>query len=93
VAHCGVFQQAGCDLDFELNGLPSYNPDLNLIEGLWKWMREEVTQLQCYSPMRELFDACKTFIDRINQNRQDVIDRLWLRFELDPEIEKLRFPA
>ncbi|MCB0198496.1 MAG: transposase [Anaerolineae bacterium] len=24
--------------------LPGYSPDLNPIEGLWKWMREEVTQ-------------------------------------------------
>jgi hypothetical protein len=46
--------------------LPGYSPDLNPIECLWKWMREEVTQNHCYNTMRELFDACKSFIGRIN---------------------------
>ncbi|MEA3338132.1 MAG: hypothetical protein U9R25_19770, partial [Chloroflexota bacterium] len=36
------------------------------IEGLWKWLREEVTQQHCYKTMRDLFLACKAFIERIN---------------------------
>jgi hypothetical protein len=39
--------------------------------------------------MRELFDACKAFIARINTNPIQLISRLWPRFELDPEYEKL----
>jgi transposase len=89
----GLVQQAGADLGWELIGLSSYSPDLNPIEGLWKWMREEVTQLQCYETMRGLFDACKAFIDRINKDPRGVVDRLWPRFELDPELEKLRFSS
>ena len=89
----GMVQQAGKDLGFELIGLSTYSPDLNPIEGLWKWMREEVTQLQCYETMRGLFDACKAFIDRINENPLEMINRLWPRFELDPQLEKLRFSS
>lgn len=81
------------ELGIELVRLPGYSPDLNPIEGLWKWMREEVTQLCCYPSMRALFDACKNFIERINQNHVAMVDRLWPRFSLDPEEEKLRFSA
>lgn len=76
-------------LGLTLLPLPSYSPDLNPIEGLWKWLRQEVTQHHCYATMRLLFDACKAFIDRINQDPLAVINRLWPRFELDPDYEKL----
>jgi hypothetical protein len=88
-----LVQQAAKDLEFELVRLATYSPDLNPIEGLWKWLREEVTQHQCYETMRGLFDACKAFVDRINQDPLAVVNRLWARFELDPELEKLRFSS
>jgi transposase len=78
-------------LGIELIPLPGYSPDLNPIEGLWKWMREDVTQLCCHSSIRGLFDDCKDFIERVNRNPLAMIDRLWPRFELDPEAEKLLF--
>ena len=70
---------------------PFARSPVNLIEGLWKWMREDVTQMYCYPKMRALFDACISFIDRINQNPLEMVDRLWPRFKLDPEQEKIRF--
>lgn len=82
-------QDAAAALGFTLISLPGYSPDLNPIEGLWKWMREEVTQNHCYNTMRELFDACKAFIARINADPLQLISRLWPKFELDPEYEKL----
>lgn len=77
------------ELGFRLMPLPGYSPDLNPIEGLWKWMREEVTQHRSYSTMRELFLACKEFIDRINLEPDTLVKRLWPKLELDPEFEKL----
>ena len=82
-------QQKATELKLTLQRLPGYSPDLNPIEGLWKWMRVDVTQQFCYPTMRELFDACKAFIDRINQDADAVVKRLWSKFELDPEYEKL----
>lgn len=84
-----MVQTAAAQLGFTLIALPSYSPDLNPIEGLWKWMREDVTQLHCYSTLRELFDACKAFIDRINLDPEQIIARLWPKFDLDPDFEKL----
>ena len=77
------------ELGFQLVPLPGYSPDLNPIEGLWQWMREEVTQHHSYSTMRELFLACKEFIDRINLEPDALVKRLWPKLELDPEFEKL----
>ena len=82
-------QEAAAELGFTLQPLPGYSPDLNPIEGLWKWMREEVTRNHCHLTMRELFDACKAFIDRINAAPDQLLTRLWPKFDLDPDYEKL----
>jgi transposase len=80
-------------LGFVLLPLPGYSPDLNPIEGLWKWLREEVTQHQCHDSLAALWQACQAFIQRINQTPVQIITRLWPHFELDPEIEKLRLSS
>jgi transposase len=82
-------QRAAAELGFEVVPLPGYSPDLNPIEGLWKWLRAEVTQQHCYVTLRELFLACLAFIERINQDPLALITRLWPKFELDPAYEKL----
>lgn len=82
-------KELAAELGFELIPLPGYSPDLNPIEGLWKWMREEVTQHHSYNSVRDLFDACKQFVDRINLDPDAIIKRLWPKFELDPLFEKL----
>jgi transposase len=71
--------------------LPAYSPDLNPIEGLWKWMREEVTQHFCHLSLHDLFLDCKAFIERINRDPDAMIARLWPKFDLDPDYEKLLF--
>lgn len=84
-----IAQEKAQALGFRLVPLPGYSPDLNPIEGLWKWLREDVTQNHCYKTIPELFDACQAFIDRINLDPDALITRLWPRFELDPDFEKL----
>jgi transposase len=69
--------------------LPAYSPDLNPIEGLWKWMREDLNQHHCYKYLYQLEQACFDFIKRINLNPNAIISRLWPKFELDPDYEKV----
>jgi transposase len=85
-----VAQTKAKELGLELVPLPGYSPDLNPIEGLWKWMREEVTYAYCQPHLDALFAACKKFIAEINATPQAVIARLPPRRQLDPEEEKLR---
>lgn len=84
-----IAQAKAAHLGFRLMPLPGYSPDLNPIEGLWKWLREEVTYNHSYKTMRDLFDACKAFIERINLDPDAIVKRLWPKLDLDPEFEKL----
>jgi transposase len=78
-------------LGVEIVNRPGYSPDLNPIERLWDWMREEVTRGFCHASVPELIEACQAFIGRINRDSVALVDRLWPKFELDPEFEeKLR---
>jgi transposase len=78
-------------LGIEVVNLPGYSPDLNPIERLWDWMRAEVTRGFCHPSVPELIAACQAFIERINRDPVALVDRLWPKFELDPEFEaKLR---
>lgn len=86
-----VVQDAAHGLDIALVPLPGYSPDLNPIEGLWKWMREDVTRLCCHPTLKALFDACKDFVETINKDPLSLVNRLWPRFDLDPDTEKLGF--
>jgi transposase len=81
--------EAATELGFTLIRLPAYSPDLNPIEGLWKWMREEVTQLYCHPTLQALAEACDKFINRINLEPNLLLKRLWPKFDLDPEFENL----
>lgn len=82
-----LVQQAAKDLDIELIPLPGYSPHMNPIEGLWKWMRKEATQLCCHPNLKALYDACKAFVETINTNPLDLIKRLRPKFKLDPREE------
>jgi transposase len=77
-------------LGLEIQWLPGYSPDLNPIEGLWKWLREEVTGGFCHFSVEALFQACKAFVEHLNTSPLQLVDRLWPRFELDAEVEAIR---
>lgn len=59
--------------------LPPYSPKLNLIEGLWKWLKDSVINNTFYPTVAEIKLAVLSFIGYINACRQQVIDRLCIR--------------
>ena len=82
------------ELGIELVYLPGYSPDLNPLERLWGWLREEVTRGHCHGSVAELIAAAQAFIERVNGDPAALVNRLWPKFELDPEFEeKLRVSA
>jgi len=88
-----IVRDAAEALGIILVQLPAYSPDLNPIEGLWKWMREELTQHHSSKYLYQLEHACFDFIDRINLDPVSIITRLWPKFVLDPEYEKVLFSS
>jgi len=89
-----VVKAKASELGIELVYLPGYSPDLNPVERLWGWLREEVTRGHCHDSVAALIDAARAFIERVNGDRTALVTRLWPKFELDPDFEeKLRVSA
>jgi len=59
--------------------LPPYSPKMNIIEGLWGWMKDEVINNAFFSNVQEIRKSVQWFIDWVNQNSEAVITRLCLR--------------
>lgn len=63
----------------ELVFLPPYSPQLNLIEGLWKWLKESVINNVFFPNVQKITLAVRAFLREINQHRDEVIDRLCVK--------------
>jgi len=63
----------------ELFFLPPYSPNLNLIEGFWKWLKERVVYNVFYGTVMEIRKNVRDFIQFTNENKNAVIQRLCLR--------------
>ena len=60
----------------ELMYLPPYSPNLNLIEGLWKWMKEKVVYHVFYKTVTEIRKNVNCFLEVINADSEAIIQRL-----------------
>ena len=58
--------------------LPPYSPKLNLIEGLWKWLKDSVINNVFFNKTCEISRAVKGFIEWVNSVPLMVVDRLCL---------------
>ena len=52
--------------------LPPYSPELNLIEGLWKWLKQSVIHNVFYRNINEIRKAVQGFIQHINERPSEV---------------------
>lgn len=59
--------------------LPPYSPQLNLIEGLWKWLKEKIIKNVFYGTVDEIRRNVSLFIKTINLCPQATIDRLCVK--------------
>lgn len=56
--------------------LPPYSPELNLIEGLWKWLKQSVIHNVFYKNVNEIRTAVQGFINYVNERSSEVIQGL-----------------
>jgi transposase len=63
----------------QLMFLPPYSPNLNLIEGLWKWLKEKVIYNVFYKTVPEIRKNVSSFMSFVNANPKSVINRLCCR--------------
>ena len=55
------------------------------------WKRRFGRAEYCHDTASELIENVASFVARINRDVCEITDRLWVKDELDPEEEKLRF--
>ena len=93
------YHRSGCvlavaaRLGIQLVRLPAYSPDFMPVEALWHWLRENVTYNHCHRTASALIERVASFVTEINRDACALADRLWVKAELDPEEEELRFSA
>lgn len=59
--------------------LPPYSPKLNLIEGLWGWLKNDVINNVFHHSVKDIRKAVQGFISSISKVPETVIRRLCLR--------------
>jgi len=63
----------------QLMFLPPYSPNLNLIEGLWKWLKEKVIYNVFYKTVPEIRKNVNAFLETISAEPEAIIERLCLK--------------
>lgn len=63
----------------ELVFLPPYSPELNLMEGVWKWLKESVIQNVFFGNVQKIVLAVRAFFKDVDHRRDETIDRLCVR--------------
>jgi transposase len=63
----------------ELVFLPPYSPQLNIVEGLWKWLKSDVINNVFYHTTAEIRKNVQSFMDNIMTDPMNIIDRLCIR--------------
>lgn len=64
----------------ELVFLPPYSPQLNAVEGLWKWLKSDVINNVFYHTVAEIRANAHQFMEEIMKTPLDIVDRLCVRF-------------
>lgn len=81
---CSLVATLAAELNIELLFLPSYSPNLNIIERYWKWTKKDCLNCKCYNNFTEFKAAIdkslKKTVDRENSEELDTL--LNLKFQM-----------
>jgi len=87
---CALVQTLAASLGIELLYLPSYSPNLNLIERLWKFVKKEVLgarSLDTYEAFTHAIDGCLDQLPTKHKSKMDTL--LTLNFQLFDDVPML----
>ena len=83
---CALVMELAKTLGIELLWLPSYSPNLNLIERLWKLTKKECLNSKYYNNFALFSGAISTFLTTMGSTHQKQLDSLLtLKFQLFTE--------
>lgn len=69
--------------------LPPYSPKLNVVEGLWKWLKSDVINNVFYHTVSDIRKNVHAFMTSIMEKPAEIIDRLCVRMESGEIVEHL----
>jgi transposase len=79
---CYLVQNLATSLGIELLYLPSYSPNLNVIERLWKFVKKKCLYSKYYEDFASFQDAISNCIDNAHTTHKKELDSLLtLRFQ------------
>lgn len=87
--HCRKVEEFAKELHIELLFLPSYSPNLNLIERLWKWTKKDCLNCKYYATFSAFKEAINKSLAKVinHENKNELDTLLTLNFQLyDSEI-------
>ena len=81
--HCKLVENAAKELGITLLFLPSYSPNLNIIERLWKFTKKTILYAKYYESPAQFHQAITGFFQTVNQKyNADLKNLLTLKFQL-----------
>jgi transposase len=87
---CAVVQALAASLKIELLYLPSYSPNLNLIERLWRFVRKEALNSiyhEKFEDFRDAIDGCLDGLDTVHKGEMETL--MTHRFQLFEDVPLL----
>ncbi|MCK9204471.1 MAG: IS630 family transposase [Bacteroidales bacterium] len=92
--HCEVVENAANKLNITLLFLPSYSPNLNIIERLWKFTKKKILYAKYYETPVKFHLAITNFFQIINQRyNSELKDLLTLKFQFFENENVLIYPV
>lgn len=80
--HCLLVEEYAKQLNIVLLFLPSYSPNLNIIERLWKFTKKSILYAKYYESPNEFHQAVTGFFQTVNQKHNaDLAKLLTLNFQ------------
>lgn len=68
--HCNLVKEMAKQLKIELVFLPTYSPNLNIIERLWKLIKSEVCAAKYYENKLAFENAILDFVEKLNTDKE-----------------------
>jgi len=62
---CNLVRELAAKLDIELLFLPSYSPNLNIIERYWKWLKKDCLNCKYYETFTDFKNAIDSSLSKI----------------------------
>lgn len=81
---CKLVMELAAKLNIELKFLPSYSPNLNLIERLWKWVKKDCLYCEYYEKFSYFKMAIENTLKKttLEEGKNELQSLLTLKFQL-----------